>query len=932
MQKRLSLILFLSLALCGCESELDLCPDDDVKVHPGVCGCGVPDDDSDDDGLMDCMDLCPNDGKKTAPGVCGCGILDVDEDGDGQMDCLQHQVDDLCPDDPAKTTPGVCGCGVPDVDADGDGREDCLGVFVDECPDDPAKTAPGVCGCGVADVDTDGDGAPDCIDECPNNASLQNSSFCGCDSTDSLEKVRDTDRDGVIDCLDACPLNPTKWENAGANGCDVFDSDGDGVDDPDDVCPNNPAIKEGSKDTDCERNGDGVIYIATAEDLLQLEEKLQAQYSKPEVGMPCPKGWIDTCSGTDKVIVCDSGVLQAVQCKTACTADATSKAGVCDSEIGVSGKNYLPIEKKALKIIIENNIDLGTVLENDGGETDCLNKGFKAISGLYNASLVSEKGAVIQFKKQGKRCKLTSPLFNQISFSEVKNITLDLDFVGGVQGALANTIETSNLSDVVVRGTIDALHSANPGDVMVWENIGGIAGRIGSMHYVVNTTRPNEPTLVSANLTNVVADGLTIESDAANVGGIAGNMLNVKLANPDRKHRVHKLSGMSEIGGVAGMMTGTNVMNVDSEVGTLKGEDGIGGVVGETSRVTMAGVHSRCDVASGITRIGGLVGNAVYTTADQIVSSVEIVEGDSEVGGLIGNANNVYGDRVESSVTGRVSGTINIGGLVGLGNYALAFDITSMLSGKAKLGFERVTNKVNSVEGVTNVGGAFGEIGININKLAEFTKEEIVQQERGFSLSVINNRVQRVSLMREGLAKSEVAGFAGQILVKGNPTVSEAHPEWDGLVRLENISNVATLRDMPSNDGFGGFVGYIVFDENQVALIRNIVTASQMFARAAVGGFASELSSPMAVGGFAGDVLPKEMYWFDAGLEGASALLGSETATGATEPNVKEVMYSPMKQDDVAKAVEALNASAKKWKVESVPFAGKTIELPVVTF
>ncbi len=61
--------------------------------------------DSDRDGVPDCIDGCPNDPLKVQPGICGCGSSDVDSDGDGFPDCI-----DKCPNDPNNTYPGQCGC------------------------------------------------------------------------------------------------------------------------------------------------------------------------------------------------------------------------------------------------------------------------------------------------------------------------------------------------------------------------------------------------------------------------------------------------------------------------------------------------------------------------------------------------------------------------------------------------------------------------------------------------------------------------------------------------------------------------------------------------------------------------------------------------------------------------------------------------------
>lgn len=178
----------------------DNCPADPAKTEPGVCGCGVPDTDSDGDGTANCVDGCPNDPSKVVAGSCGCGVAQTDSDGDGTANCV-----DACPTNAPKIAPGICGCGVADTDSDSDGTANCI----DGCPSNPAKIAPGVCGCLVADTNSDGDSAPNCVDGCPNDANKTSPGQCGCGVADT-----DSDGDTVANCIDGCPLDPSTSDAA----------------------------------------------------------------------------------------------------------------------------------------------------------------------------------------------------------------------------------------------------------------------------------------------------------------------------------------------------------------------------------------------------------------------------------------------------------------------------------------------------------------------------------------------------------------------------------------------------------------------------------------------------------------------------------------------------------------------------------------------
>ncbi len=77
----------------------DRCPDDPYKTQPGICGCGVADTDSDDDGTPDCNDNCPDNynpvqedsNSNNIGDVCEC---EGDSEPDGDVDGvdLVHEI------------------------------------------------------------------------------------------------------------------------------------------------------------------------------------------------------------------------------------------------------------------------------------------------------------------------------------------------------------------------------------------------------------------------------------------------------------------------------------------------------------------------------------------------------------------------------------------------------------------------------------------------------------------------------------------------------------------------------------------------------------------------------------------------------------------------------------------------------------------------
>jgi|GEM_PF-4287960 len=91
-------------------SNDDGCPNDPLKIAPGICGCGVPDTDSDGDGVLNCIDNCPTTPNGPLLGTCMPGSDKAGTTCHSDADCVNG-----C------SSNGKCSLNQEDTNTDGKG-------------------------------------------------------------------------------------------------------------------------------------------------------------------------------------------------------------------------------------------------------------------------------------------------------------------------------------------------------------------------------------------------------------------------------------------------------------------------------------------------------------------------------------------------------------------------------------------------------------------------------------------------------------------------------------------------------------------------------------------------------------------------------------------------------------------------------------------
>ena len=468
------------------------------------------------------VDLCPDDLNKVAPGLCGCGVADEDRDIDGQLDCEQINDGDTCPDDPDKTNPGICGCGVPDIDRDQNGIPDCVeGEYL--CPEDSVKKgkSPGVCGCDVEDTDVDQNGIPDCVEvhrRCPED-SVKKGKFpgvCGCDVPDT-----DHDGDGIMDCMEECPKHPESTL--------ATDWDCDGVPNNDDACPYNPNRQTLDNNYGCLDVADSTYTVYSAKDFDTLSKLLDKPVSAPHArkdretnirlarDLNLADFFLKNGEKNDDIPVLEFRDI-------AVTPDCSDDDPDCEYTTICSVNPDLPNLHIPMLALLHNAY-LGSDDENTARR-------------LYFTARDSETGKEV-------RCNLPHAFLGTVHNADIHNLILDFDLDGeNVRASLANVVYDSTIENVVFTGTFSSTFDA-------WRTCEGGDGRcmpLGGLIAEIHSFDDTEPSkIIRSGCKNAVLDASHVQY----FGGLAGLIENTVVDNRDFEHRIKQLTFYKNSAGVA---------------------------------------------------------------------------------------------------------------------------------------------------------------------------------------------------------------------------------------------------------------------------------------------------------------------------------------------------------------------------------------------
>lgn len=153
--------------------------------------------------------------------------------------------------------------------------------------------------------------------------------------------------------------------------------------------------------------------------------------------------------------------------------------------------------------------------------------------------------------------------------------------------------------------------------------------------------------LYNTNIINCYNSGQVNGKD--DVGGVAGYI----RGNMESCYNTGFVSGSDYVGGLAGYLYYGNDFTSCYNIGSVSGNDYVGGIIGYSSQSDIASCYNIGSVVSGGYYAGGMIGNSLYSDITNCYN-IGSVSGSSYVGGMTGK---VYSGSINYSYnTGSISG------------------------------------------------------------------------------------------------------------------------------------------------------------------------------------------------------------------------------------------------------------------------------------
>ena len=146
----------------------------------------------------------------------------------------------------------------------------------------------------------------------------------------------------------------------------------------------------------------------------------------------------------------------------------------------------------------------------------------------------------------------------------------------------------------------------------------------------------------SATITSSYAAGGAVRGDGNNVGGLVGNGLRGTITSSYAAGG--SVSGDFGVGGLVGTGQSATITSSYAAGGDVSGDgDNVGGLVGDGANAEITSSYAAGGAVSGRDNVGGLVGYGAIATITSSYAAGGAVSGDDDVGGLVGSTSDAFG-------------------------------------------------------------------------------------------------------------------------------------------------------------------------------------------------------------------------------------------------------------------------------------------------